>query len=122
MEEVEFSPMAEHYTCVSEPAWYCIRTHLKHEHIAAAHLRLIPGVEVFNPRLRVLRSTRRGRVWSTESLFPNYVFACFNLESRLESVRFTTAVAAIVQFGIAVPTIPDTTIRRLQADMEELSS
>src|SRR5205814_121111 len=117
-----FSPMAELSVCPSDPAWYCIRSHLKHEHIAAAHLRLLPGVEVFNPRLRVLRATRRGRVRSTESLFPNYVFARFILESRLEAVRFTNAVAAVVQFGDTVPAIPETTIRQLQTDLDNLES
>src|SRR5215471_15642442 len=106
--------MAEHYTCVSEAAWFCIRTHLKHEHIAAAHLRLISGVEVFNPRLRLLRSTRRGRVWMIESLFPNYLFARFALESKLEKVRYTPSVTNVLRFGATVPSIPDPVVRGLQ--------
>src|SRR5262245_15751614 len=112
--------MAEHYTYVSEPAWFCVRTHLKHEHIAAAHLRLIPGVEAFHPRLRLLRSTRRGRVWMTESLFPNYLFARFVLESKLEKVRYTPSVTTVLQFGEEVPTIPDAVIQQLQQDVEGL--
>src|ERR1043165_1914121 len=94
-ERTTFSPMAElqrTVSCVSEPAWFCVRTHLKNEHSAAAHLCLIPGVEVFNPRIRLLRSTRRGRVWFTESLFPNYVFARFDLESHLDKVMHTPSV------------------------------
>ncbi len=74
-----------------DPAWFCVRSHLKHEHIAAAHLRLIPEVEVFNPRLRLLRTTRRGQMWSTESLFPNYLFTRFDRESKLEKIRYTNA-------------------------------
>src|SRR5262249_5881813 len=97
------SPMAELSLCVSEPAWFCIRTHLKHEHIATAHLRLIPEVYAFSPRLRLLRSTRRGPVWSTESVFPNYLFARFVLERKLETVRFTIGVAKVVHFGEMVP-------------------
>src|SRR5262245_52164970 len=112
--------MAEHYTCVSEAAWFCIRTHLKHEHIAAAHLRLISGVEVFNPRLRLPRSTRRGRVWMTESLFPNYLFARFALEAKLEKVRYTPSVTTVLQFGGEVPTIPDSVIEQLQRDLDGL--
>src|SRR5436190_16836082 len=54
--------------------WICIRSHLKREHIAAANLRQIQGVEVFNPQLRLLRLTCRGRAWRVESLFPNYIF------------------------------------------------
>jgi len=97
------SALAELSLCVSEPAWFRVRTHLKHEHIATAHLRLIPDVGVFNPRLRLLRSTRRGPVWSTESVFPNYLFARFVLERKLEAVRFTIGVVKVVQFGEVVP-------------------
>jgi transcriptional antiterminator RfaH len=116
------SALAELSLCVSEPAWFCVRTHLKHEHIAAAHLRLIPDVGVFNPRLRLLRSTRRGPVWSTESVFPNYLFARFVLERKLETVRFTIGVVKVVQFGEVVPSIPDATIQQLQQDLEELGA
>ena len=77
---------------------------------------------MFNPRLRLLRSTRRGLVWSTESLFPNYLFARFVLESKLEKVRYTPAVARVLQFGDTVPTIPDAALRALQRDLEALES
>ncbi len=116
------SAVAELYPDVAGAAWYCIRSQLKHEHIAAAHLCLIPGVEVFNPRLRLLRTTRRGPVWSTESLFPNYLFARFVLESKLEKVRYTPSVKMVVQFGDAVPTIPDAVIQQLQRDLERMSA
>src|SRR6266550_4183314 len=99
------SRLAEHCACGKEPVWYGVRTHLKHEHIATAHLRQIPGVEVFNPQLRLLRSTRRGRRWSTESLFPNYLFVRFVLESALDKIRCTPAVKIVVQFGDQVPEI-----------------
>jgi len=111
-------------TCspIREPAWFCIRTHLKHEHIAAAHLRQISGVEVFNPQLRILRSTRRGRRWSTESLFPNYLFARFILESMLERIRYTPAVKFPVRFGDRVPEIPNAVIDDLRQGLAEMSS
>src|SRR5437867_9351297 len=88
-----------------ERAWYCLRSQRKREHFAAAHLQQIPGVEVFNPQLRLVRSTRRGRVWSTESLFPNYLFARFALEKLLEKVRYTPSVKSVLQFGERVPAI-----------------
>jgi transcriptional antiterminator RfaH len=95
---------------------------MKREHIAAAHLRLIASVEVFNPRLRLLRSTRRGQVWSTESLFPNYLFARFGLEANLERVRYSPSVKLVVQFGDRVPSIPGSVIERLQGDLDAMSS
>ena len=105
-----------------EPVWFCIRTNLKHEHIAAAHLRQIPGVEVFNPQLRLLRSTRRGRRWSTESLFPNYVFARCVLECSLERITYTPAVKVVLRFGDRVPVIPDAVIEDLRQGVAELSA
>jgi transcriptional antiterminator RfaH len=116
------SAVAELYPSVVEPAWYCIRSQLKREHIAAAQLRQIPGVEVFNPQLQVLRMTRRGRVWSTESLFPNYLFARFVLAAKLDTVRYTPSVKLVVQFGDAVPTMPDAVIQELRRDLEALKS
>jgi len=39
------------------PAWYCVRTQAKPEHIATASLIGQLGLEVFFPRLRVERAT-----------------------------------------------------------------
>jgi transcriptional antiterminator RfaH len=119
--EATSSPLAELRPRREEPAWFCIRTHLKHEHIAAAHLRQIPDVEVFNPQLRLLRSTRQGRRSSTESLFPNYVFARFVLETMLEKVTYTPAVKVVLRFGDRIPEIPDAVIEDLRQGVEELS-
>src|SRR5256885_9917179 len=48
-------------------AWYCARTQPKHEHIAAANLRKRLGLDVFHPRLRLERATRRGAVRDRKS-------------------------------------------------------
>jgi transcriptional antiterminator RfaH len=116
------SPSAELWRNQNGAAWFCIRTQLKREHIAEAHLRKIPGVDVFNPRLRLLRSTRKGRKWFTESLFPNYLFARFVLESMLEQVRYTPSVKIVIQFGDQVPEIPESVIEDLRQGVDELSS
>jgi len=100
-------------------AWYCIRSQNKREHFAAAHLRQIPGVDVFNPQLRMMRSTRRGPVRSTESLFPNYLFARFCLQKLIETVRYTPSVKGLVQFGEHVPPIPDFVIEDLRRSLRE---
>jgi transcriptional antiterminator RfaH len=105
-----------------KPAWYCIRTHLKHEHIAAAHLRQIPDVEVFNPQLRILRATRRGRRWSTESLFPNYIFASLAMAPVAEKVMYTPGVKFVVRFGDRVPEIPNAVIDDLRQSLTAMNS
>jgi transcriptional antiterminator RfaH len=103
-------------------AWFCVRTQLKHEHIATANLRLVPDVEVFSPRIRYRRSTRRGPVWFTESLFPSYIFARFDWRTQLRVVYHSPGVATIIHFGSRWPTIPDDTVTELktQVGKEEL--
>jgi transcriptional antiterminator RfaH len=103
----------------TEPVWACIRTHPKHEHIAAAQLSHIPGVEVFNPQLRLERQTRRGLMRSTESLFVNYLFARLVIETTLERVRYTPSVKRVVQFGERIATIPDPVIDDLRQTLIE---
>jgi transcriptional antiterminator RfaH len=95
-------------------AWFCVRSQPKHEHIAAAHLTRFDDVEVFNPRIRFARSTRKGPVWVTESLFPNYLFARFNWKSSLSKVRYSAGISNVVHFGSKWPTVPDEAIDELR--------
>lgn len=121
-EVIASASIAELSTRQDELAWYCIRTHLKHEHIAAAHLQRLPNVEVFNPQLRILRSTRAGRRWNTESLFPNYVFARFALDPMLDRVRYTPSVKVVLGFGDRIPAIPALVIEDLRQGLGALNS
>jgi transcriptional antiterminator RfaH len=99
-------------------AWFCVRTLPKHEHIAAAQLRQQSSdVEVFLPRIRYQRATRRGPAWVTEALFLNYVFARFDLASRLRQVQAARGVRGVVHFGTRWPTIPHGAIAELKAAM-----
>ena len=102
-------------------AWYCARTKPKHEHIAAANLRKNLGLEVFHPRLRVERATRRGVVRTVEPLFPCYIFIRCAIESSLNEVKYTTGINSFVRFGDKIPTVPDIVIEELQEcfDAEE---
>ncbi len=97
---------------VPQLSWFCLRSQLKHEHIAAARLRE-EGFEAFSPRIRFKRATRRGPSWVTEALFPCYLFARFDWLTSLSKVNHTYGVAGVVRFGQKWPTIPD-------ADIEEL--
>ena len=74
--------------------WFCLKAQTKREHIAADHVRQIPGTAVFLPRVRFQRKTVRGLAWFTEALFPGYVFARFNFQiQRIKCFR------TIVLFG-----------------------
>ena len=72
-------------------------------------------IEVFNPRIRYARATRQGPVWVTESMFPNYLFACFDWRTSLNRVHFAPGVSGIVHFGVEWPTVPDQVIAELRA-------
>lgn len=96
-------------------SWFCVRSRTKEEHIATASLRRLEGMEVVNPRIRFRRPTARGPVWVTESMFPGYVFARFNLRQSLDVVRYAFGVAGVVHFGIFWPIVPDDVIEGIRA-------
>lgn len=98
-----------------EPAWFCLQTQPKREHIAASNLRQDAHVEVFLPRIRYRHSTRRGPAWVTEALFPGYLFARFPLFSLLRRVQSLRGVRGVVHFGHRWPSIPDPIIAELRS-------
>ncbi|MFA6543627.1 MAG: transcription termination/antitermination NusG family protein [Limisphaerales bacterium] len=100
------------------PAWFCVRSQIKHEHIAAGHLRQLPGVDVFCPRVRFQRATRRGKVWFTEAMFPNYLFARFGLRD-LRIIKAAHGVAGVVHFGDYFAPVPDEVITDLRTRLDE---
>lgn len=95
-------------------AWYCARTKPKHEHIAAANLVKQLGLEVFHPRLRVERATRRGVVRVIEPLFPCYIFVRCPRNEKLNEIRYANGVSSLVHFAERIPTVPDSVIEELQ--------
>jgi len=95
-------------------AWYCARTKPKHEHIAAANLAKRLGLEVFQPRLRLERATRRGVVRVVEPLFPCYVFVRCAIDERVDDIRHVTGVSSLVHFGGRIPPVPDAVIEELK--------
>ena len=108
-----------------EPAWYCLRSQPKHEAIAAAHLRRLPEVEVFCPRIRFERPRRAragyadsGRTWVTEALFPGYLFARFDVLSRYREIQHVHGVRGIVRFGEMFQPVPAALIEQLRASVQ----
>ena len=101
-----------------EPFWFCVQTHPKHEHMAASCLARLAQLDVFNPQLRIRRATKRGPVWFTESAFPGYVFARFDLQKDLDVVRYAASVSNVVHFKACYPSIPGQQIEELRAIFE----
>jgi len=100
--------------CNNRLEWYCVRSQPKHEHIAAARLRLLDSVEVFLPRIRFKRATQRGAAWATEALFPSYLFARFDLSHSLRAVQSASGVQGVLHFGLRWATISDAVIQELR--------
>lgn len=94
--------------------WFCLKAQPKREHIAADHVRQIPGTTVFLPRVRFQRNTVRGPAWFTEALFSGYVFARFDFQRQFRQVNHASGVRGIVHFGDRWPAVPDEIIAELQ--------
>lgn len=103
---------------IETPAWYCARTKPKHEHIAAANLRKNLNLEVFHPRLRIERATRRGVMRVSEPLFPCYIFFRCLIEEKLNEIKRTSGVSTVVHFAHKIPKIADTVIEELKECFE----
>ena len=103
----------------STPVWYCLRSQPKHEHIAAARLRQLDGVEVFCPRLRTRQMTCRGAVWFVNALFPGYLFARFSLLERVRQVKHVPGIKGVLQFGQLYAALEETTIDQLRGYVDD---
>ena len=108
---------------MDEVRWFCLKSQPKHEHIAAAHLRQMTGVEVFCPRLRFKRGTVRGPRWFEEAMFPGYLFSRFHFASRHKEVRYAMGITNIVRFGTLYASVEDGVIEglRLQTNGEQIA-
>lgn len=95
-----------------EPAWRCIRSKPKSEHLAARHLK-VAGWEAYCPQLRYQKRTTRGPVWFVEALFPGYVFASYPVDAA-RHVRSIMYVSGLLDFVPELGRIPSDTIHDLQ--------
>ena len=96
------------------PFWYVVRTKPKHEHIAAANLERQFGLNIFLPRLRMEKLTRRGLVRQVMPLFPCYLFVEGVAEDRLCDFQHASGISKIVRFGEIVPQVAEAVIKELQ--------
>lgn len=105
---------------IEEPGWYCVRTRPKSEHLAARNLIGFANLdEVFCPRIRFEKSTRRGKVWFVEALFPGYIFARFDLANDLRAVNAATGVTGVLRFADEYPLIEHGYIQELREEFPE---
>jgi transcriptional antiterminator RfaH len=97
-----------------QTAWYCARTKPKHEHIAAAGLITRLGLDVFHPRMRLERATRRGVVRVDEPVFPCYLFVRCGAGDGLDEIQYISGINGLVRFGQRAATVPDHVIDELR--------
>lgn len=82
-------------------SWYAIRTKPCQEERAAENLEYY-GIEILAPRLATKKGESR---W--KPFFPGYIFARFDIASKLQKVSFTRGVAHVVSFGGTPAVIQD---------------
>ncbi len=97
-----------------DATWQVIRSRPKSEHLAAAALQRMDGVEAYCPRLSIRKITRRGPVHFIEALFPGYFFGRFTMETRSRAVEAAPRVTGILRFGAVAPTLPEEMIAQLR--------
>ena len=102
-----------------EAAWYCLRTQIKRESLAAAALRELGDIEVVCPRLRYRKVTRRGKIWWVEPLFPGYLLARFVLSDLERAVNYAKGVSRILKFGEHIPTVPGRFVEDLRRELAQ---
>lgn len=101
-------------------AWYCVRSRPKAEHIAARSLQQFAKIEeIFCPRIRFEKGTRRGKVWFVEALFPGYFFARFSLQNELRFVNAAPGVTGVLHFADEYPQIHEELIEQLRGEFPE---
>ncbi len=114
------SPQMSESSTAPESGWFCVRSRPKSEHIAARNLQQFAHLdEVFCPRIRYEKPTRRGRVWFVEALFPGYFFARFDLVSDLRAVNAAPGVTGVLHFADFYPELADRFIAELRAEFPE---
>jgi transcriptional antiterminator RfaH len=88
-----------------DTAWYLLRTKAGSECRVREHLSLVAN-DVLLPLVMKRNTTRGGRaVKSVAALFPNYLFASFDLE-QLRNVTYTRGVREVVRFGNELAVVP----------------
>ena len=95
--------------------WHCLHTAPRQENKVALLLKRDLTIEVFAPRIR-FRRMRAGRpLWTTEALFPGYLFARFGYFERRRQINALSGVTGIVHFGDQVARVDDAIIADLRA-------
>jgi transcriptional antiterminator RfaH len=95
--------------------WYCIHTAPKQENKVAQILQREVDLEVFAPRIRFRRMRAGSPLWTTEALFPGYLFARFDYLARRRQINAIPGVTSIVHFGDQAISVDNAIVAELRA-------
>lgn len=100
--------------------WYVLHTKPNNEDRAASNLTAWQ-VETFSPRMKVRTyNSYTGKItYLSKPLFPQYIFARFDLEKMLHKIRFTRGVNKVVTVGGVPAPVSDEIIEHIQSQMGE---
>ncbi len=108
----------DHSEASSVSYWYCLRTQTKREHIASSILTTLDDVEVFCPRISMVKKTRSGKRRFIEAMFPGYIFARFNYTEKYRLIMHSQGVTRIVEQG-GRRVVPASVINDLKATVPD---
>ena len=95
--------------------WYCLHTAPRQENKVALVLQRELAIDVFAPRIRFRRMRAGQPIWTTEALFPGYLFARFDYFARRRQINALPGVTSIVHFGEQVVPVADPVMAELRA-------
>ena len=98
------------------PNWYVIQTHPRQEGRAEHNLKAW-AVETFNIRIKEAhRNPYTGeKRYLIKPLFPQYIFARFDVQSLLNKICYTRGVRTVVSFGGGPTPVADEVIELLRS-------
>ena len=73
------------------------------------------GLEVFAPRIRFRRMRAGQPIWTTDALFPGYLFAQFDYFERRRQIGALPGITSVVHFGDQVLPVADVVIAELRS-------
>ena len=103
--------------------WFALHTAPRQENKVAQLLQRDLQIEVFAPRIRFRRMRSGSPIWTTEALFPGYLFAQFDYLERRRQINALPGVTSIVHFGEHAAEIGEgmmAELRSLVADHETI--
>lgn len=97
--------------------WYVVRTHPRQEIRAQQNLDA-GGIETFLPKMHGRRSRRGAGEMEGAPLFPQYLFARFDLRMRLRDVSFARGVQALLRTGATLAVVDHAVVEFLRSRVD----